>query len=67
MDIHTYSAHGAHFVTLQDGARDTTILRRDASEAIAATLERYLRDERHTLRAVQSRIDFYTQARALVR
>ena len=66
MDIKTYSAHGAHFITIKDEARETTILRKGADEPIADTLNRYLSDERHSARMVQSRIDFYTLARSMV-
>lgn len=68
MNLKTYSAHGAHFLTIEDPAthRETTILRTDEREPLADTLERYLRDERHAKRSVESRIAFYEQARKLV-
>jgi len=66
MDIKTYSAHGAHFITIKDETRETTICRSGADESIADALNRYLSDERYSARMVQKRIDFYTQARAIV-
>mgnify|MGYP003586803114 CR=1 FL=1 len=64
MNIKTYSAHGAHFLTLTDGPKETTILRASADEPLADTLNRYLAEERNTLRCVNARIAFFEQARA---
>lgn len=64
MQIRPYHAHSAHFVTITDGPKESTILAKEG-ESIADTLRRYMADERHTMRAVAARLSFYEQALTL--
>lgn len=61
VNVKQYNAHGAQFITLDDGERETTILRKEG-ETVEQCLTRYARDYDHQKTLAARRAEFCREA-----
>jgi len=61
IEVKEYNAHNAHFVTIDDGMRETTILR-ESGETVKECIARHITDQKQLCRRVNDTLAFYGEA-----